>query len=251
MQKHTLHYSQVDFSFDTALLPHWHVSSVLHPNQLQYLACVWWEEVLRAGMGDGDLHTWSYPHCNPGLNMDLPRHGVTSLLRCCWQVCAIVSTVCVHGLFMFALSNRSCCVLGPSFVIAVQIQYTVMEKKKAIPEPFFLWDMRTLFQMVDVMSWWPLDLSPLTEGRTFLLYQANATNTSDWVIFLMLAALLSFDPFIEISLNPLTARTQPLSQAWMHTHTHADTHDVIVHSTPFISRCVDLVSLEVSDAGLI
>lgn len=41
-------------------------------------------------------------------------------------------------------------ILGPSFLIAVQIHYTVMEKK-AVSEPFLV-DMRTLFQSVDVMS---------------------------------------------------------------------------------------------------
>lgn len=97
------------------------------------------------------------------------------------------------------------------------------------------------------------DLLPPTEGQIHTLYHTNTTYLNDWVILLLFAPLLFCrDPFIEISLNPPTA-TQPLSHAWMHTHIHMYTraHKTLLHSTLFISSCVEMFSLEVSDADLV
>lgn len=62
-------------------LPHWPISSVLHPNNL---TCVWSDEVLRAEMGDGDL--WFDPRCNPWL---INLHRLATSCSYITQVCAI------------------------------------------------------------------------------------------------------------------------------------------------------------------
>lgn len=62
-------------------VPHWPISSVLHPNNL---TCVWSDEVLRAEMADSDL--WFDPRCNPWL---INLHRLATSCSYVTQVCAI------------------------------------------------------------------------------------------------------------------------------------------------------------------